>query len=131
MSNAVLMKKQRELSTLLEGDALDYMLDFFEFLSENKLTASKANAGARWNITCKGKRIGHFKIRRPDYWFFSLALYKNFTNTENYETYITADQRQFLLDSFRTKLSCDNCKGSGKIEFLGNDYETYCGCTPI
>ena len=123
--------KEASFSDIFEGDALKYFADFHKFLTENKLTAKMTTN--KWNVVFNGKQICQFKIIRKDYWIFTIALYKNFTDTETYEKYINADQRKFLLENFRTKLpsGCGKCKGYGKIEFLGNDYETVCKCYPI
>ena len=123
--------KKAIFSGVLKGDALKYFEDFHQFLTENKLTAKMATN--KWNVSFNGKQICYFKIVRKDYWIFTITLYKNFTDTKTYDKYINADQRKFLLENFRTKLpsGCGNCKGYGKIEFLGNDYETVCKCYPI
>ena len=133
-------KKQNQtfeeiVSEYLEGDNLKSILEFNEFLKENGLKTTKMSSKA-WKVVYKGQKICTFKIWCKDVWFISVALYKNFTDTETFEKHITVEQREFLINNFRTVLPCGSktsgpCKGPGKIEFLGKNYDKYCGCYPF
>ena len=114
------------------GEALDILLDLDSFLKENNLKASTTSVSYKvWVVIYKGKRICRLKLMKENYWIFSLLIYKSFTDTPEYMSYVNDEQKEFLLAHFRPRTPCKNCKGSGKIEFLGNEYETYCGCYPI
>lgn len=113
-----------------EGEALDILLDFDSFLKLNNLKATTTSSQV-WGVTYKGKRICRLKLMRENYWIFTLSMYKSFADTPEYISYISDEQKEFLLAHFRPRTPCNGCKGTGEIEFLGNEYETYCGCYPI
>ena len=112
----------------LEGNNLKNILDFYEFLKNNKLGASKT-ASYTWTTKHKGKKICSFKFLSKDCWLLDVIAYRNFTNAETYEKYITAEQKKFLLDNIRTP-ACRGCKGRDNIEFFGQIFNNVCNCGP-
>ena len=123
---------EQAVSEYLQGNNLKNFLELNDFLKSNSLSVTKPSKILRnsWAIKYKGKKIGAFKIWEKDGWFFSIVTYKQFIETEAFEKYITAKQREYLLNNIRTKLFCPGCKGRSNVEFLGKIYNTVCGCWP-
>jgi hypothetical protein len=117
-------------SEYLEGNILRNFVDFHEFAKNNGLTVTKPSKILRggWKISYENKKIGGFKIWDKNFWFCGVEIYKNLTDAETYEKYITADQKKFLTDNFRTTPPC--CKGKDNFEFFGKVYNTVCTCWP-
>ena len=125
---------KEQITAHFEGEALDVLLDFGDFMLRDGLTAKKSD-DKNYCIYYKGRKVCRLRVMRADYWIFSVAIYTNFTDTETYQKFINDEQREFLLANFRINLpkGCGDCghKGYGSIEVLGQKFETYCSCYPL
>ena len=123
-------KIEEVVSEFLQGVALKNFLDFHGFLKDNNLSVTKPTKilNGSWTIKHKGKKLGGFKILDYNKWFFGITTYNKFTDAETYESYITPEQKKFLLDNIRTTPIC--CTGKDNIEFFGKIYNTVCTCWP-
>ena len=118
-----------------QGDTLKAILDFNTFLTENGLKAKKGSGASKnFQVRYKSKLLCKLKITGKDFWTVSIALYKEFTDTETFEKRITGEQRELLLNKFCTEKPCvfsyGPCTARG-TEFLGKNYDAFCNCNPF
>ena len=124
-------------ANLLDENKLKTFLDFYAFLSSNKI--GKAKTGRKingsWAIQYKNKKIGHFHIGENLWSIDYFDLFSRNKWFEKCEKYLTTEMKDFVLTNINTVSSC--CvKGichsvEYKIIFGKMINSRMCACRPI
>jgi hypothetical protein len=113
---------------------LNNLLDFLEFLKENKL-APRWQSSNTWIVRYKNKRVCNLRINyREDGWRISNNQFiheKWFENSNKYP--LDIELKDFILDNISAPgcLSKTDCKGIENITVLGKHFDAICNCWPF
>ena len=124
-------------NTVLDKDKLNVFLDFYDFLSINKLGTRKTGRkiNGSWAITSHNQRIGGLGFYENSWsiGFFNLFHTKEWF--ERCEKYLTAELKNIILANINTTSSCcvkEVCNSVKNKVILGKMFENrVCACVPI
>ena len=121
-------------ASLLDKDKLKTFLDFYDFLSNNRLGKGKTGRST-WAIKYKNRRIGSFTFRGN---LWSIRYFDFFYRIEWFEKcekYLTAELKDFILNNINTTSSCcvkGSCHSVENKIILGKMFNSrVCACGPI
>jgi len=141
-NNKSLYKKQQAAKPKIEdianevinGDNLKNLLDFIEFLKNNKMSPRWASVNS-WKVMHKNKSVCYVNLNdRDGSW---MIRHSQFTREKwfiDYEKYITdAELKGFILEHINGPLCPGrDCWGSkNKMTILGKDFDAVCTCWPL
>ena len=126
---------------ILDEDKLVNVLDFLEFLKNNKLTP-RWYATNSWSVKYKNKTVCKIKLNwmprssdKGDYWGIYHAHFTREKWFVNYDRYITDDGlKEFIWDNINPPYACSQkggtvrCKGWPNMTILGKSFKSVCGC---
>lgn len=126
---AVKPKVEDVAGEVLDSDKLKNLLDFVEFLKNNKLTPRWASFNS-WSIRYKNKGLCYVKINNQK-GIWDARLERSFF--DEYDKYITNDElKEFVLNIVNPPL-CENrdCWKRKNETILGKKFDEVCRCWPF
>ena len=118
---------------ILDKDKQKNVLEFVEFLKDNKLTPKWASYDS-WKVTYKSKGVCFIKMNQQDeFWTIAPSQLTSSEWFANCDKYITdAELKEFVLDNISgPRCTIRDCKGRQNITILGKKFDEVCNCWPI
>ena len=120
---------------IITGDNLKNLMDFLEFLRDNKLTPRWQSSNS-WKVTYKNKSVCYVNLlEREGFWMIRHSQFTREKWFTDYDKYITdAVLKEFILDNINAPLCGQrNCWGwfRNNITILGKQFDKVCNCWPL
>ena len=125
-------------ASVLDEEKLNAFLDFYDFLSKNKLGKRKTGrsiSSHSWAITYKNQRIGGFAFHGNAWTIIFFNLFPSKEWFARCEKYLTVELKDIILANIDTTSSCcvkGICNSVESPTILGKMFNCrVCACGPI
>ena len=113
----------------ISEDKLKNLMDFLEFLQENKLMTRWISWNS-WLVKFKSKDVCQIKIRDAS-WFVMLSTFTRKEWFAGYDEYFADNElKEFIWENVKGSWCPRACKGHTKT-ILGKEFNDFCGCWGI
>lgn len=140
-NNESLYKKQKELkpkaedvaAKLIDGNNLKNLMNFLEFLKDNKLTPRWQSSNS-WKVTYKNKSVCYVNLNdREKFWMIRHSQFTRDQWFKDYDEYIENNElKEFVLGHINAPICVGRgCKGRENMTILGKHFDSVCNCWPL